>query len=274
MKKGSHEYVSKRARVMEERGSASLPVRVFDAYETPRLLLCHNNHDPSDHHSDFELIDLPRLFPPTQGFSGTCVNMLVRGVSGSEFAGKHVMNVAIHIKGTLYAGSTHQASRVTLMLVYDSASGVDRSELPAFTDILVTKHIDAFTNINGHGRFRMLRRMEYCVFGATPEKDEIEVGEPPVTVEVPIPVLAANTALEPTTPLMAIGQGGMHIVDEYIALDLPTSYKDSGSLYPSILEGSLLLYAFSNLDSLTEELVDGEQTKFYINTRLYFRDLD
>jgi len=73
---------------------------------------------------------------------------------------------------------------------------------------------------------------------------------------------------------MAIGQGGMHIVDEYIALDLPTSYKDSGSLYPSILEGSLLLYAFSNLDSLTEELVDGEQTKFYINTRLYFRDLD
>lgn len=97
----------------------------------------------------------------TTGFIWMC-NTIAPGSTQSTRVGKKVAMKGLQIRGLLYNGSSAYTNDVAIIVVYDKRP---TSSMPAITAILEAASAQALNNDDNASRFRIVRRMDYCLVG-------------------------------------------------------------------------------------------------------------
>jgi len=174
-------------------------------------------------------------FAPVSTASGGCLNQIPLGNSSITRIGRRVTMKAVQIRGTIEAGSSGTISRASVLLIWDRTPNQSAS-LPPWTSILTNQYTVALTNKDYASRFKILRRWDYGVVGAG-------------------------------TTAAATSDNSVICMDEFIPLkDKVTVWTqtDTTGLYPTMMEGALLLYTVSD-DSSANTFPSA-----YFSTRVYF----
>lgn len=92
---------------------------------------------------------------------------IAQGTSVNQRVGKRVVLKSLQIRGAAQQGSTAIYNDCAVMIVYDRRP---TGSLPAITAILNTANSNSFNNDANSGRFKIVRRWDFCLSGngATP----------------------------------------------------------------------------------------------------------
>lgn len=156
-------------------------------------------------------------FVSTNITTGGCLNQIPLGNSSVTRIGRRVTMKAVQIRGTIEAGSSGIISRGALLLIWDRTPN-QSANLPTWTSIMNTQDSRSLTNKDNAPRYKILRRWDFAVIGNT--------------------ALATN-----------LTDQTLFNVEEYIPLKNKVSVwtsTDVTGLYPTMMEGALLLYATSD----------------------------
>lgn len=96
--------------------------------------------------------------------SVTLIPTIAQGASVNQRVGKKVMLKNLQIRGQVQAGTAGTIADWAIAIVYDKRP---TGSLPAVTDILVTANSNSFNNDANSGRFKILRRWDDVVLGAS-----------------------------------------------------------------------------------------------------------
>lgn len=163
------------------------------------------------------------------------LNQIPQGTTQSTRLGRRMKISGIRLKGFIVAAAAGTVSNCGWMLVHQKTPN-NPSAMPAYTDILVTQHINSLRNVDNNDKLRVLRFWSTIVTGNS------------------------------TTP-----STGTEIVpfDEMIDLknkDVITEWTaaDTTGVYGNMEKGALLLYAISGASPNAPQM--------YCSARLYFDD--
>jgi len=95
----------------------------------------------------------------------TLINVIPQGSTTSNRIGKKCMLTSVQIHGFFYVGATAVANNMGALLVFDRQS--NGAAIPAITDIMTTVNTNDFANDAKIPRYKILRRWDCVVMGAT-----------------------------------------------------------------------------------------------------------
>jgi len=90
------------------------------------------------------------------------LNTIAPGATQSTRVGKKVAMKGLQIRGLLYNGTSAYTNDVALIVVYDKRP---TGSMPAITAILESISSQSLNNDDNASRFRILRRIDYCLTG-------------------------------------------------------------------------------------------------------------
>lgn len=95
------------------------------------------------------------------------ISTIAQGTSVNQRVGKKVLLKSLQIRGAAQQGSTATLNDCAVLIVYDKRP---TGSLPAVTAILDTANSNSFNNDSNSGRFKIVRRWDFCLSGnsATP----------------------------------------------------------------------------------------------------------